>query len=307
MILYFLLKSAQTCYICGATLKDMNKFENIRFRDTDITTYRFGLSTLHAWIRFFECILHLSYRLDFKKWQTRKEDRDKLKARKFEIQKQFRSEMGLIVDQVCPGGAGTTNDGNTARRFFRNYEDSARITGIDKELIRRFGVILQALASGFKIDVAAFDAYCQETAKLYLQKYSWFYMPISVHKILFLGSAIISNAILPIGQLSEEAQEARNKDLKNFRRSHTRKYSRQATNEDLLHLLLVSSDPYITTLRPLPRRSRNRFSADVLQMLVSPEVSTEQSEEASEAAEAITTTSEDDGSSAEQSDYDSDY
>jgi len=33
--------------------------------------FKFGLSTLHAWIRFFECLLHISYRLDFKKWQVR--------------------------------------------------------------------------------------------------------------------------------------------------------------------------------------------------------------------------------------------
>ena len=29
--------------------------------------YGFGLSTLHAWVRFFECMLHISYRLDIKK------------------------------------------------------------------------------------------------------------------------------------------------------------------------------------------------------------------------------------------------
>ena len=33
--------------------------------------YEYGLSTLHAWIRSFECMLHISYRLEIKKWQVR--------------------------------------------------------------------------------------------------------------------------------------------------------------------------------------------------------------------------------------------
>jgi hypothetical protein len=38
-------------------------------------------------------------------------------------------------------------------------------------------------------------------------------MPASVHKVLVHGADIISGAILPIGKLSGEAQESRNKDL----------------------------------------------------------------------------------------------
>lgn len=37
-------------------------------------------------------------------------------------------------------------------------------------------------------------------------------MPPSVHKKLILGSLAIKYALLPIGQLSEEAQESSNKD-----------------------------------------------------------------------------------------------
>ena len=48
-------------------------------------------------------------------------------------------------------------------------------------------------------------------------------MPVTVHKILIHGAFVISNALLPIGQLSEEAQEARNKDFKRYREIHTRK------------------------------------------------------------------------------------
>lgn len=53
------------------------------------------------------------------------------------------------------------------------------------------------------------------------------YMPSSVHKILIHGAEIINNVSLPIGMMSEEAQESRNKDLRNLREHHTRKNSRK--------------------------------------------------------------------------------
>lgn len=57
-----------------------------------------------------------------------------------------------------------------------------------------------------------------------------------------------------LGQLSEEAQEARNKDYKHIREHLTRKNSRLNTNTDLLNMLLVSSDPYISSIRNLPEK-----------------------------------------------------
>lgn len=71
-------------------------------------------------------------------------------------------------------------------------------------------------------------------------------MPASVHTILIHGATVIESALLPIAkiyktnkskfkiinenlylrQLSEEAQEARNKDYKKYREHHLRKISR---------------------------------------------------------------------------------
>ncbi|XP_039954260.1 uncharacterized protein LOC120770738 [Bactrocera tryoni] len=59
-------------------------------------------------------------------------------------------------------------------------------------------------------------------------------MPITVHKVLIHGSKMVSEAILPIGMLSEEAQEAMNKEYRNCRLFHSRKNSRISTNEDNL-------------------------------------------------------------------------
>lgn len=49
-------------------------------------------------------------------------------ARKQQIQQRFFIEAGLRIDFPKPG-FGSSNDGNTARRFFNNISQSAEITG----------------------------------------------------------------------------------------------------------------------------------------------------------------------------------
>lgn len=72
------------------------------------------------------------------------------------------------------------------------------------------------MASGRKINTDAFSSYCEETARLLIRLYEWYYLPASIHKILFHGSAIMEHFLVPIGQLSEEAQEAKNKEWKRY-------------------------------------------------------------------------------------------
>jgi hypothetical protein len=105
-----------------------------------------------------------------------------------------------------------------------------------------------------------------------------FYMPSSVHKILIHGGDIIRAALLPIGsgivialidynmydiafiyyfilgQLSEGVVETCNKEFKRIRLHHTRKTSGVNTNTDLFQILLVLSDPKISTIRKLPKK-----------------------------------------------------
>lgn len=79
--------------------------------------------------------------------------------------------MGLLVDVPKTGGSGTTNDGNTACRFFKDPVTSSEITGIDIRLIKRFATILQTLSSGFEINRTQFQIYALDTAKLYVELY----------------------------------------------------------------------------------------------------------------------------------------
>jgi hypothetical protein len=67
----------------------MNNVAGVTAREVDETAYRFGLSRLHAWIRFFECIIHISYRLDFKKWQVRQPEERELFANRKKSARRF--------------------------------------------------------------------------------------------------------------------------------------------------------------------------------------------------------------------------
>lgn len=94
-------------------------------------------------------------------------------------------------------------------------------------------------------------------------------MPPTVHTLLIHGAEIAKEAILPLGQLTEEAMEARNKDARKYRGRYTRKHSRVATKEDLFQRLLITSDPLISISAPVraTKGSRN-LSKEIREPLV---------------------------------------
>lgn len=82
------------------------------------------------------------------------------------------------------------------------------------------------------------------------------------------GAQVIAhNIFIPIGELSAEAQEARNKDYRRIREHNTRKSSHLQTTEDLVHTLLVSSDPVIASLMPSSRIKIVELPSGVIQLL----------------------------------------
>jgi len=72
------------------------------------------------------------------------------------------------------------------------------------------------------------------------------------HKVLVHGTDIVSGVIFPLGQLSEETREFRNKDLNSQEKSFEENIS--VINKDVFHLSLVSSDPIFSSLRKLLKK-----------------------------------------------------
>uniref|UniRef100_A0A6P7GJF5 Uncharacterized protein LOC114337613 n=1 Tax=Diabrotica virgifera virgifera TaxID=50390 RepID=A0A6P7GJF5_DIAVI len=263
-------KSTQACNVCKATPVNMNNIEDLNKRVCDQDSYKFGLSILHSYLRTYEYLLHIAYKLETQQWQARgNEAKAIVKRRKDNMSTEFYTKMGLVVDQPKQGG-GNSNDGNTARKFFKNPDIVAEITGLSKELIERFANILLTLSSCHYIDEEKFRVYCLETAKLAVSSYGWYKMSASVHKILFHGADIIKSLPLPVGQMSEDVLEASQKSYKNLRQFHSRKTSRLNTNADIFNWMLISSDPVITNTRKRPKKEASTYNEVVRSMLRMP-------------------------------------
>lgn len=259
-------KSSASCNICGAKPNQMNDLNLVMSLKENKENYKFGLSTLHCWIRFMECILHIAYNMDFKKSYASGQNKVLKQNKKKKIQRELKLHLSISVDFVRQG-YGTTNDGNTARRFFEEPEKVAKILQIDANLIRKFGTILQILSCGLEVDLDKFEKYAIETAKLFIQHYSWYKMPPAIHKVLIHGRKIMEELSIPIGHLSEEAQEASNKIFKNARAHNSRFCSRVANNEDTLHFLLISSDPLISAIRLKKDKKVKELTQEAKQLL----------------------------------------
>lgn len=172
-----------------------------------------------------------------------------------------------MVD-IPKAGFGNTNDGNTSRRFFECSAEASAITGINEEVIKRFATILEVISSGHDINIEKFSSYCDSTAELYVSLYSWHPMTPTVHKVLMHGPLIVKNALIPIGTLSEEAAEVRNKHFRDYRENYSRKFSREDCNRDILYRLLLTSDPYLSSIRPRPKKISKPFSSSAKEMLL---------------------------------------
>ncbi|KAF0300872.1 hypothetical protein FJT64_000360 [Amphibalanus amphitrite] len=216
----------------------MNSLERARLRP--VTNLEYGISSLHCWIRVFEAILRISYRLPFKKWTARTPEQKKVKeVTTAQVQRRVFTTMSLGVDQPCPGGSGNSNDGNTARTAFQQPELFSAATGVDVELIRRLHVILQAVRCCLPLCGEKLSAFCSETAELYVRLYSWYPMTPTLHRLLMHSAALVEHCLLPIGMMSEEASEARHRDVRLYRLQRARRDSRLNTMADVFGRLSV--------------------------------------------------------------------
>ncbi|XP_065678116.1 uncharacterized protein LOC136093124 [Hydra vulgaris] len=204
-------KSTQSCNVCNAKPKEMSYIDLLKAKTENDSALGLGISALHCWIKCLEFILHSSYKIEIKKYKPKTiEQKLSVDLKKKEIQVLFRERLSLYVD-MPKTGSGNTNDGNTARRAFKNSEVFSEITKVDCDIIKRLHNILITISCGFPIIINELDLYCTETAKRIVNLYNWYVMPPTVHKLLLHSSSISNKLPLPIGIYSEDALESLNK------------------------------------------------------------------------------------------------
>lgn len=260
-------KASSCCNICGVGPKFVNDLDKLKNRPCNEDFYKFGLSTLHCWIRSMEYFLHIAYNIDFKKGSARGKEHKELKKKRKRLIQNSLKKISIPVD-IVKQGAGTSNTGNVARCFFAKSKLVAKATGLDKTLINRLHNILQVMTCGKLINSEKFQGYCLETMKLCIKLYPWYKLPPSVHKFLQHGSEIVEALELPLGWLSEEPLEANNKILRWARLHNSRMCSRTATNKDMIHYLLVASDPLISSLRIKENQKISPLTREAQSMLL---------------------------------------
>ena len=106
-----------------------------------------------------------------------------------------------------------------------------------------------------------------------MEKYSWYPMTATVHKILVHGSQLIESSVLPIGSLGENASEARNKFYKRDRQFHARQNSRENNLTDVFNMAMDSSDPFISSInlnKKMSQKTKLRLPKEVIEFLEVP-------------------------------------
>ncbi|CAH0547004.1 unnamed protein product [Brassicogethes aeneus] len=92
--------SSQACNVCKATPKDFNNLEVVTKRVCAEETFKYSISVLHAYLRCYEYLLHIAYKLELRQWQARGEQaKAQVREKKSELATRFYNEMGLVVDQ----------------------------------------------------------------------------------------------------------------------------------------------------------------------------------------------------------------
>ena len=62
----------QNCSICEAKPNEVSDIRNLNNFKPCEGTLIYDMSPLHAWIRVFQCLFHVSYRLEIKNWRVSK-------------------------------------------------------------------------------------------------------------------------------------------------------------------------------------------------------------------------------------------
>lgn len=228
--------SGKMCPICKVHGDRLNSVDPSL---VDCDLYKHGLCTLHGLLRGLDFFLSIAY------------GTQDPKGRKQKIQDDFKEQLNLLIDIPLPGG-GTSNTGNTARKFFREFAISSQITGIPEFLIERYHTIITALATTQLLDPIELRQYTTETANHLRSIYPSKNLTPTVHKILYHSADIVAyfnQYNIPIGLLSEEALESRNKDIRNNRYKFSRKTGRVQTLIDMFNRLMYSTDPLFDSFR----------------------------------------------------------
>lgn len=155
--------------------------------------------------------------------------------------------FNVRVDEV-KHGSGTSLNGNSSRKCFKDASTLAQVLGINEELVKRFKFTLLAFKQKEGVDLQTLANYCTETYRLFFHLYPWAKMNPSVHKMLRHGTEIARKFPFSLAYFAEDAAESMHKCYKNSSVHHARQNSRENRLKDVFNRAVDMSDPIISTI-----------------------------------------------------------
>ena len=191
--------------------------------------------------------------IDYARWEEKSDPRGApLRAGKARVLAAIEDQTGLVVEQVASTGhCGTSTDGNTGRRFFsselrpvleelisENYRDNALLLHL------QLSSILRIVSCTAKVDIDKYEELTKKTGLNLAVNFPWVRLNYTMHGTVQHSAELIrDNGNQGLGDLSEEALEANNKDIRKMLADYSRKTDPVAQLTDTAHRLLERSHP----------------------------------------------------------------
>ena len=287
-------KASSRCPLCGAGPNEMcNKDGCFTIRDHQ-NMLKMGIQNLHFGPRSMEMVINIGENIEFKKYQPETDEEiKKKKDKKVYIEKTLAKDLNIHVNKVLPGSkTGNSNTGGTAREFYRNAEQVAQILNVPERLVTGLRTMWEIIRCPYPVDSDKAQAFCDEFMQWYFTEFAnseethrkrrqkklvrldcWPKIKPTVHKIALHLKDILDNIEVPPGFVDESPSECNNQHVRLILEKLTRKDSREHMMTDLVHRLLIQSDPIILghqAEEALKKRKRMPLSAEVKAMIKCP-------------------------------------
>uniref|UniRef100_A0A0E3W275 Uncharacterized protein n=1 Tax=Anopheles gambiae TaxID=7165 RepID=A0A0E3W275_ANOGA len=222
----------------------------------------YSISPIHCWLTFFELLLQLSYRMDFKEWQVPEVQRTTFNERMKTVQQRLYEAFGVRVAEADAGSSSSTNTmGYISRRVLADPALASTTLNIDQDLIERFRNILIAINSRHPLHPAKVQQYCSDTYRKYLELYSWSRVPAAVQKVLAHAGQLIVRSPLRLGYVGKKSGEIEHNYFTSDRELCARTTSKQDALKDPFVEALICSDPKISSISLSNRIKRKKRAA----------------------------------------------
>ncbi|CAF1467991.1 unnamed protein product [Didymodactylos carnosus] len=185
------------------------------------------ITITHQYINGVTWILKIIYHLrsSVLNWSERGVIKEQINKARELVLNEIEKATGFRLDKCeLTGNSGTSTTGGQGRRFFSfelrkaivktvrsNYQKSF------EKLLQLYSVILRAVSSTESVDVPKFRQLTVDFSVLIAKEFPWIDYSMTTHSLIFHSAELIfRNNSRGLGEISEDALESTNKDVRNF-------------------------------------------------------------------------------------------